>query len=208
MVAQIAEIIDVQEIFGQTVLDVFHFVDGAGTADIDTLVDDFIADYIPAAAELQADDLTHTAVKSRLVYPTASLMHTDALASPVPGDQTDSDPMASAYAYSMAWEIDDTVVLAGGFAGHIKRGGMRLPGPVENSFNGNTTAAFAIASWVTAFAVLLNPGEGGWDLCVASFLDGARARQTTVQAYARVSGSSAPAPSTQNTRKVLRGRTR
>jgi hypothetical protein len=102
------------------------------------------------------------------------------------------------------------VILAGGFTGHIKRGGCRIGGITEDEVNGDALVSGIGTEVQTWFAELANPGTDAFLLCVASFLSGnppSRPRQHTVQEYALVTGQVNPAPSTQNTRKVLRGRT-
>jgi len=207
MVARVAEIIDVQTLAGQEVLNVLHFVDPAGTGDIDVLVENYIESVIPLMVAFQTPSLTHVAVRSREVSPTASLTQTTTTGLPVGGAATGTVDLASADALSAKWNLTGTVVLAGGFTGHLKRGGIRTAGSGEEHVDGNTCTGGTITSFAAFVSELLNPGTDVFQLCVASFLNGARARQTTVQAYAIVSGASAPSPSTQNTRKVLRGRT-
>ena len=207
MVAQVAQIIDVQSLAGQEVLNVFHYVDTSGAASLATLVSDFEVDYMTSVANMQTNQLAHIATRYRIVSPTAGLQQTHTLSSPHVGQQSDNDPLASCDAYSVAWTLGATVVLAGGFTGHLKRGGARIAGPTEGLVSGNVCVGAALATWPTAFGNLQAPGSGGWQLVVASYLNGARVRQTTVQAYCLVTGTSVPSPSTQNTRKVLRGRT-
>jgi hypothetical protein len=62
-----------------------------------------------------------------------------------------------------------------------------------------------VSAWAAAFATLTPVAGGDFEFIVASFLNAGRVRQHTVQQYAPVLGTSAPAPSTQNTRKILRG---
>jgi len=206
MVAQVAQIVDVQSLVGEECLNVYHFVDTAGTGEIADLVSDFLSETIPLIRAVQTDQLTHTAIRYRLVAPTDTLTATFPISPPQAGLDTTTAALANAYALSMAWALGATVVLSGGFTGHLKRGGARTPGPSEGMAEENGVTSTTATNWAAAFASLQNPGTGAWQLCVASYLNGARARQTTVQSYALVIGSSAPAMSTQNTRKILRGR--
>jgi len=206
--AQVAQIIDVQLFGGQEILNVYHFVDTSGVASIPTLVSTYISDVVPLMADLQSVRCTHTGIRYRQVYPTAALQHTTFISPPTAGADSANQDLASCDALSIAWDLGDTVVLAGGFTGHLKRGGTRIGGSTEGFVNGDTCPSAAITAAATFVTELLLPGTGPWQLVVASFLDGARARQPTVQSYAIVDGGSAPSPSTQNTRKVLRGRTR
>jgi hypothetical protein len=208
MTAKVIEIVDVQLLEGQEVLNVFHFVDPAGTGDEAVLVSDYISDVIPLMVGIQHADLTHIAVRHRVVYPTAALVHTTPISPPVAGGVTGTDVLSSATAFSFAWALGVTVVLAGGFTGHLKRGGCRTAAVPESYVDGNEAVAGSITNAAAWVAELLNPGTDAFLLCVASYLNGARVRQPTVQSYALVTGASVPAPSTQNTRKVLRGRTR
>jgi hypothetical protein len=207
MPTQVAEIIDVQNLAGQEILNVFHFVDTTGAAEILDLVADFATDYVASVKGLQNEAVSHTGIRYRIVAPTAELTQEYTAGYPYTGELTDA-VLASCDAWSMKWNLGSTVVLAGGFTGHLKRGGMRLGGIGESQVAGNTVPSPFTTDWTgTTWPLLANPGETDWNLCVASFLDGARARQHTVQAYALVTGTSVPSPSTQNTRKVLRGRT-
>lgn len=208
MTTQVAEIVDVQHYAGQEMLNVYHFVDTSGVASIPTLVSTYISDVIPLMVGVQSSDLSHDAIRYRQVYPAATLTLTQAISPAIAGADSTGDNLASCDALSGAWTLGATVVLAGGFTGHIKRGGTRTAGVRENLVVGDVTTSACNTSWAAWVAELLLPGTGPWQLCVASFLNGARVRQTTVQSYALVTGSSLPAPSTQNTRKVLRGRTR
>lgn len=206
MPAKIIQLIDVQSYLSQEVLNVFHFVDPTGVGDEDVLVSDYVSDVIPLVTGFQNDQLTHVAIRHRQVYPTAELTQEFAIVPPLAGSATGTEPLASADALSFKWTLGATVILAGGFTGHIKRGGARTSGAYEAQVTGNTVnpAIFAgCAAWV---AELRNPGTDAFLLCVASYLDAARVRQETVQAYCLVSGGSAPGISTQNSRKVLRGR--
>jgi hypothetical protein len=213
MVARIAELVDVQNYLGQEMENVFHFVDPAGAADLPTLVANYRDDVIPLLKAMQSTALTHTAIKVRQVYPTAELVAETSLSPAVAG--TDGNLPADSYmAYSVKWTINPaTVHLAGGFTGHIKRGGMRIGGITLSDVGGNAVPAGIVTACNAFVLELLNPGEDAFQLCVASFLIGnhtpggpPRDRADTVQSYALVTGGSVPGASTQNTRKVLRGR--
>lgn len=207
MTAVVYELIDVQIYRGQQVLNRFHFVDPAGAADLPTLVTNYIDDVLPLLSVLQTPDLAHSQINCRKVFPTADLVVERTLPGLVIGGNTGSDVMPSYAAASFKWSIGTTVVLAGGFAGHIKRGGCRVAGMREGDWSGDSSANAGYVTAAAAFVTeLLSPGGDAAVLCVASYLNGARARQHTVQSYALVSGGSAPSISTQNTRKVLRGR--
>ena len=208
MVARVVEIVDVQNLGGQEVLNVFHFVDPAGTGTIATLVSDYVTDVIPLTAALQTADLTHTAIRHREVYPTVTLQLTTAINPPVAGTASAGDTEPSAVAASMQFILGSTVVLAGGFTGHLKRSGARIGGIGEGAILGNTMVSGFITAANTWFAEIVQPGTDVFLLCVASFLDGARTRHASVQSYALITGLGVPGPSTQNSRKVLRGRTR
>lgn len=207
MAARVAEIIDVQTLAGQQVLNVLHFVDPAGTGDLPTLVDNYVTSVIPLMKVFQTPSLSHVAIRYREVSPTASLILESTTGLPIVGTATGTVDLASCDALSAKWTLGATVVIEGGFTGHLKRGGIRTAGSGEEHVDGNTCTSGTITSFAAFVSELLNPGTDVFQLCVASFLNGARARQTTVQAYSIVSGASAPSPSTQNTRKVLRGRT-
>jgi hypothetical protein len=208
MVARVAEIVDVQNLGGQEVLNVFHFVDPAGTGDISTLVSDYVAHVIPTTAALQTADLTHVAIRHREVYPTVTLQLTTAISPPVAGTAAAGDTEPSAVAASIQFILGVTVVLQGGFTGHLKRSGCRIGGIGEGAVLGNTMVSGFITAANTWFTAIENPGTDVFQLCVASFLDGARVRHPAVQAYSIITGIGTPGPSTQNSRKVLRGRTR
>lgn len=211
MVASIVEIVDEQLLGGQQILNVFHYLSADGSGVEATLVTDYIDNVLPLVTQLQHEDLSHVAIRHRKVYPTDTLTSETPIVPPIAGVITGSDALASAYAISAKFLPGDTVVLAGGFTGHIKRSGARIGGVAEGSFDGNALATGIAAEVQTWFAELQDPSEdGSWVLVVASFLSGnppTRTRQTTVQSYAILTGQINPAPSTQNTRKVLRGRT-
>lgn len=210
MAAQVIELILHSMLFGQECLNRLHYVDTTGVADPAVLRSDFINDVIPTMRSLVTSQLTFTRVDSRKVYPTADLVVEQNIQPAIAGANTSGDPLPSYAAASAKWAIGATVVLAGGFTGHIKKGGMRLPGMTEDHFSGNGLSGSFATDWATMFAELKDPGTDAFLLCVASYLSGnskPRPRQQTVQAYALVTGSSDPSPSTQNSRKVLRGRT-
>lgn len=206
MAAVVFQLIDVQSLAGEEVLNVYHFVDPAGTASEATLVSNYIADVIPSLAVLQGTALTHVAIRHRQVYPTAALFQETAISPPVAGSRTSTDMLPNSSAISCKWTLGATVVLAGGFTGHLKRGGMRIAGVTEDEMAGNALSSGIATEVQTFFAALQSPGGTAAVLCVASYLNGARVRQHTVQSYAEVTGQVNPAPSTQNTRKILRGR--
>jgi len=210
MVAQVIELLDMQNLNGQEVLTAYHFLDATGALTPDDLATNYQADVIPEFAAFQSSDLFHHNVRVRRVFPTADLALDHAVTPTVPGTVSGTDDMPAFTTFSIKWIIGATVQLAGGSTEHIKRGGKRLPGGRESQFHGDTitdvnTIAF-VADYVTA---LLNMDAAGWDLVVASYeLPGATPRrQHTVQRYAPVLGGSPPSPGTMNTRKVLRGRT-
>jgi hypothetical protein len=206
MTAQIVELIDVQSYFNQECLNVFHFVDTTGVADPTVLVSDYVTDVIPLATAMQSDGLTHTAIRYRVVYPTAELTQ-EVPISPAAAGALTSDALATFYAASSKWTgIIPTVNLIGGTLPHIKKGGVRLPGMVEGQAEGEEFASAFVTAWLAWFAELKDPGTDAFLLCVASFLNGARVRQPTVTQYAVVQGTSDPSPSTQSSRKILRGR--
>jgi hypothetical protein len=170
---------------------------------------------LPLVAPLQNVGLSHNVLRWRKVYPATTLQLEYGTGLPVAGTDA-SEALASCDAASFKWILGNpTVVLSGGFTGHIKRGGCRLAGLDEGNVSGNVCGAGFIAAAATWSAELRQPGgSDAWQLCVASFLIGnpvphtPRARSETATSYTIVSAASAPAPSTQNTRKVLRGRTR
>lgn len=212
MVARIIQLVDQQVVLGQAIENVFNFVDEAGAASIPDLLGVYVSDVLPLCRALQSTSCQHTNIRWREVYPTQTLVQDYATGLPVAGtDGNDLEP--SSTALSFKWILGNpTVVLAGGFTGHIKRGGMRLGGICEGLISGNGISA-GIAAVARAYTdELLNPGGDAWRLCVASFLVGnpvhggpARARSETVTAYTIVSTATDPSPSTQNTRKFLRG---
>lgn len=208
MTAKVIELVDVQNLFGQEVLNVFHFVDPAGTGDESVLVSDYIDNVIPLAAALQTADLSHVAVRHREVFPNVTLQLTTSINPPVAGTAVAGDTEPSSTAASMQFVLGSTVVLAGGFTGHLKRSGCRIGGIGEDAIAGNSMVSGFITAANTWFAELKQPGTDVFQLCVASYLNGARVRQPGVQSYALITDLGVPGPSTQNSRKVLRGRTR
>jgi len=211
--AQIVELVDVQDYHGQEVLNVFHMIDTTGSASITTLVTNFIAGYVNDVTGLQSNSLTHTAVRHRQVYPAATLMLTTPINPVKTGTDSTGDDEPAFVAASIPWTLGASTTLAGGFTGHLKRGGMRLCGLKETEVFIGSMASGWLSGAATVLAELLVPSSG-WSLVIASFLIGnpvkhvKRERAHTVQAYADVSGYGTIQPSTQNTRKVLRGRTR
>lgn len=206
MVALVVEVIDVQVLFGQQVLNVFHFVDPTGAGDVPTLLDDYVTSVLPLVQGLQTTQLSHTALRYRQVYPTAALTLERAIVPSIDGVET-GDPLASCDAASGKWILSNpTVNLVGGTLPHIKRGGVRIAGMTEGNVVGNSVVPGYTTAWAAWVAELLRPGTDAFGLCVASFLDASRVRQPTVQQYTIVGDGSAPSPSTQNSRKVLRGR--
>lgn len=210
MPATVYELVDVQQLFSQNIENVFHFVDPAGSTDVEGLVDNYVDDVLPLVVQLQTNQLSHVAIRYRQVYPAATLMLERALVPSVDGVET-GDALATCDAMSGKWILGNpTVNLTGGSYPHIKRGGVRLGGPTEGNVIGNGVVAGYVTAWGTWVAELRNPGTGVFVLCVASFLGpgapGARVRQHTATQYAVPTAGSAPSPSTQNSRKFLRGR--
>jgi hypothetical protein len=206
MVAKVVELIDVQNYYGQEILNRYHFVDEDGVADEATLVSDYVTDVLPQMLGLQTADLSHTEIRHRQVYPTAELTVAYTTGFPIPGTASGADDLPSFFAGSIKSQPGPTVVLAGGFTGHIKRSGIRVAGILENMVNSQGFVSSQVTQYAVWLAELQDPGTDPWLLCVASYLNGARVRQPTVQSYAKIIGFSAPSPSTQNTRKLLRGR--
>lgn len=206
MAARIIELIDVQTFLSQQMLNVYHFVDPAGTGSEATLVSTYISDVIPLWQPIQSTSCVHTDIIHREVYPNVNLQMTTTIPGGIAG--TNGGAVGDSFdALSIKWILGSgTVVLQGGFTGHLKRGGMRLGGLVDLATAGNAVAPGTITACNTATTELLLPGTGPYMLCVASFLNGARVRQSAVQSYAVVTAASDPGASTQNSRKFLRGR--
>lgn len=207
MVAKVVEIIDVQDYLGQEILNVFHFVDPTGAGDPLVLCSDYVADVLPLIRPVQVTALTHTRLIWRTIFPTVSLALAYTTGLPVAGSNggVDGD---SFEALSVAWTLGaGTVTLVGSGLPHLKRGGCRIGGVANDVSNANNVAGAQVTEIAAWAAELRDPGTDAFLLCVASFLDGARVRQAVAQQYALVTGASAPGASTQNSRKVLRGRT-
>jgi hypothetical protein len=219
MVALIVELVDQQTIAGEEVLNVFHFVDPDGVGDPAVLLESYVTDVLPLARPIQSTGLSHNNIRWRTVFPADSLMLDYGTGLPVVGSDA-GEPLANCDAASFKWILTNpTVVLAGGFTGHLKRGGCRLAGPTEGAVVGNACSAGFIVNARAWSNELLVPGGGAFQLAVCSFLIGdpvpdpdhphrhlPRARSHTVTSYTIVGTASDPAPSTQNTRKILRGR--
>lgn len=207
MAAVVLEIIDVQAFNGQECLNRFHYVDTTGLISPALLVTDYIAHVVPLYAQFQPPSVTHTSIIARQVYPTASLQVVTPISPPVAGANPSGQVLPMYVAYSAQFFLGATVVLTGGFTGHIKRSGMRTVAVNEGDINGDGVASAGIVTaFATFFAQLIDPNGDGWLLCCASYLNGARIRQQTVQSYALITGASPPSASTQNSRKLLRGR--
>jgi hypothetical protein len=207
MADQLAEVIDVQTYLGQQYLNVTHWLDTTGALEIDALESDYVANIVPLMAAFQSTSLSHVAIRARQVYPDATLILETPISPPVAG--TDGNTPADSYmAYSFKFQPSaSTVVLQGGFTGHLKRSGMRVGGITLSDTGENNVPSGVVTLARTWSTEMLSTQGGGWILVVASFLDGARARQAEAQAYAIITAISDPGASTQNTRKVLRGRT-
>jgi hypothetical protein len=206
MATQIAEIVDVQQYLSQQLLNVTHWVDPTGLLDIADLVADYKANVVPLIAAIQVPGCAHTDLRYRIVTAPPSLILDEPISPPVVGTNG-TIGADSCDALSIKWTLGaGTVVLAGGFTGHIRRGGHRIGGYEADGTVQNTVSAGFITLVRTYTNELLTSQGGGWLLCVASFLDGARVRQPDAQAFALVTAASDPGASTQNTRKFLRGR--
>lgn len=214
MAIQIVQIVDLQSYAGQQIENVTHWLDTTGALDPTALLTDYKANIIAAMKAVQHTSLTHTALKYRQVYPAAALQQ-ESVISPAVAGTDGNDPAASFVAYSLKFTLSTaTVVLSGGFTGHIKRGGMRIGGVTNDATEQAGVSAGVITSVATLGTRLTTAQGGGFVLVIASYLIGnkvlggpPRARSHTVTSYALVTGVSAPGASTQNTRKVLRGRT-
>lgn len=208
MATQVAEIVDVQTFLSQELLNVTHWVDTTGALDIEDLVDDYIANVVPDLAGCQADGVLHTAIRFRIVTAPPTLILERPISPPVAG--ANGGTSANSYdALSIKWTLGGgTVDLVGGPLPHIKRGGQRIGGINDLAATENSVSAGTITVVRTYTNTLLTAQGGGWLLCVASFLDAARARQSDVRAYALVTAASDPGASTQSSRKFLRGRAR
>lgn len=210
MAATVYEIADMQTYLGQNVENVFHYVDSAGSTDIDGLLDNYVDDVLPLVTPLQSTELSHVALRYRQIYPAATLTLERAITPAVDGVES-GDPLASYYAASGKWTLaNPTVDLESGSFPHILRGGVRICGVVESNVAANAMVSGYISAWADWVAELRNPGAGAFLLAVVSFLGpgprGSRTRMETAQQYTIISGGSEPAPSTQNSRKFLRGR--
>jgi hypothetical protein len=221
MATRIVELLDVQLNAGQEMLTRYHFQtvdDAALEAD---LVDSYITDPMPILATSQNQALAHVSIRHRLVYPTAELVAETPISPPLSGGDA-TDPAPPNATYSLKWTLGPTVHLGTDAGKHISKGGKHLPGVSMSQMDADalTPGPFnaAIANWVTH---LRDMTAGTWNLVVVSFevtpshmVDTTTTRTITkavvspiVTKYAPVTGASVPSVSTQNTRKVLRGRT-
>lgn len=220
MPAKIVELIDVQTLSGQQVLTRYHYLDADGVADEDVLVADYVTDVVPLFIQFQTTSITHIAIRHRQVFPTVALLKETPISPGVVGGNG-TDPAPSFATLSIKYTIGDTVILDPAVSGHIKKGGKHLPGVSEaNMIGDGGVAAPAIAAVAAYFAEAKDPGTDPWQLIVASFelvkshrvhtattetITKAQMSQTVTK-YAPVLAASPPTVSTQNTRKVLRGR--
>lgn len=221
MAIKIVELIDVQLYRGQQCLSRYHYLDADGVASEGVLVSDYINDVLPLIRPIQSNELQHVAIRHRQVYPTATLVNETAIIPAVFGSNT--GPGGPSYAtYSLKWTIGDTTPLSGAEPHHIKKGGKHLPGITEDQLGGDAgISPAAQALIVTWFNEVKDPGTDPWQLVVVSF-EVSRSHKvntpttetitkavqsTVVTKYAPVTGASPASASTQNTRKVLRGRT-
>lgn len=214
MAIQIVQIVDLQQYYGQTIENVTHWVDTTGVLGTTTLLTDYQTNIIGAMKAVQHPNLTHTSLKFRKVYPTADLQQEKLLVPVVPGTDG-NDPAVAFAAYSLKFALDPaTVTLSGGFTGHIKRGGMRIGGITNDATEEAGVSAGVTTSLATLGTRLTTAQGGGFLFVVVSYLIGnkapggpPRARSHTVTSYTLVTSVSPPSASTQNSRKVLRGRT-
>jgi len=213
MVAQIIELVDVQIQSGQEYLNVTHWVDPDGGGDVDALLTDYHDNIVPLMQAMQHTSLTHTGLRYREVYPTAGLQAEQIYGTALAGtDGNEPAPSFQTLSFKFA-PVPTTTVLSGGFTGHIKRGGMHVGGVTVSGVGGNVVDAGLITAGAALGTGLLATQGGTFDLCIVSFLIGnkvrngpPRARSHTVTAWCGVNDISAPSWSTQNSRKVLRGR--
>lgn len=208
MVAQIVEIVDVQSYFGQEVLNVYHFLDADGAADPAALIPVFDADVTPLLVPTQGVALTHVALRWRLVYPTVGLIRDHTVSPPKAG--TNSGTAApSMLAYSLKFTIDETVHLgSGGSPRRIRASGKRICGVNTSDEDGNSVPGSGLpALFATWFAELLSPGSDNWVPVAVRMPFTRGVPQVPASAYAPIIACSNPGLGTQNTRKVLRGRT-
>jgi hypothetical protein len=221
MPAKIVEIIDVQLIGGQQALSRYHYLDADGVADEAGLVGDFLEFVVPATAAFQTTQVQHVALRHRQVYPTALLVQEVPISPAVSGANGSAagPPNAS---ISIKFGLGDTTYLTGGTPPHIRKGGKHFPGVdllhMDPEALMDATYNALVATWFTQAS---RPVGDPWGLVVVSFeltrshtVDTAATRtitkaqqSPTVTKYAPVLSASVPSVSTQNTRKVLRGRT-
>lgn len=212
MTVKILELVDQQLYQGQAIENVFHFVDVDGVADPHAFLPVYVSDVLPLVRQMQHTGCQHTNIRWRLVYPATTLMLDYATGLPVAGADANT-PAPSTSALSFKWLLSNpTVVLSGGFAGHIRRGGARIGGVCDTAFVGNAVESAHITLGRAWSEEMLSPGADAWQLAVVSFLIGnhvrggpPRLRSETATSYTIVGSSTDPAPSTQNTRKFLRG---
>lgn len=206
MTAQIYKIADVQTYHSQQVLNVTHWYDSAGTGDPLALCAAYVSSIIGAMRPVQNTSLQHIALIYKLVYPTAGLQHTYTAGLVVAGTYATGDELPSFFAGSVANVISDTVWLVGSSSKHIKRSGYRICGQSEGMVDSAGYNSPVTSSYRSLGSALETTLATNYNYVVASYLDPARARHDTVQAYALVTGHSDVSESTQNTRKYLRGR--
>ena len=208
MVAQIVEVVDVQTYYGQQVLNVYHFLDADGVADPAALIPVIDADVTPLLVPVQSTNIQHVALRWRLVYPAVGLIQEYTVSPAKNGTNTGQDAPAST-AYSVKFTIGETVHLGGGTdTKRIRASGKRICGVNVLNESGNAVVGSAITTGIASwFAELLSPGEDNWVPVAVHlpFVKGVPQQPGTK--YAPILGASAPGLGTQNTRKVLRGRT-
>lgn len=208
MVAKVVELVDVQQLRGQEVLTRYHYFDADGVADPAVLVADYITDVVPKFAAFQIPAIVHTAIRYRTVYPAVGLQREVGISPAYVGQWPDTQPVPSFVSYSIKWQISDTVYFTASTK-HINRGGKHLPGvpgagiAVETDLVGGDIQAL-INTW---FAEVKDPGTDPWQLIVAHAPATINKVPQVIQYYATVTGQSPASIGTQNTRKVIRGRT-
>jgi hypothetical protein len=221
MPAVIHEILDVQMLGGQQCLSRYHFVDPDGVGTEEALINGYLSSCLPAVCALQTAATKHIALRHRQIYPAANLPAEVAI-SPTQSGGNNNPPSEDFLSISVKWALSQTVPLENAEPHHIKKGGKHLPGVSVN--NENEPAVYdanfnaLVQAW---FATLLSPSGANWQLCVASFETAKSSSintpttrtitkaqtQAVATKYAIVLSCSGASISTQNTRKVLRGRT-
>jgi hypothetical protein len=165
----ILQITSVASLFGQQVLNRWHFVNLDGAVDVSLVLPSFTTEVIAPLMNDLSSDITMTELLYRIITDPLQPQRSYGVGYPIVGVQ--GQPSAASFvAVTVKWAPGPTVVLSGtGPVRRIRRGGKRIAGVPQPQLAGDVWNSTFLSAFAAPFDNYLGMSDGGFLPCIAGF---------------------------------------